>query len=335
MILPLPHNPIPVYYSGGSDIRRYRGIDDDSLPLSPEDWIGSTTIGGSRKTDSSGDPVGYSRVADGRTVSALISADPATWLGSDVSDRTADFLLKLLNPGMRIPVHWHPDDGYASKHLGLSNGKAEAWIILSDTATVWLGFAEGTTESDLRAAIDRQDPDWMLDRMHRFDLAYNDTVFVPPGLVHAIGAGALLAEIQEPSSASILAEHASLGLDAERAHLGAGWDAAFECLLRPSPRDQVLPLLGIVQDAPGTSPVFPEASRRFFGASVINVSGVTAVPIHRLSAAIVDQGPVTWADESTGDRTSAAAGSSWLLGAGLGSWSLEGDGRVFLFSGPA
>lgn len=334
MTLQLPYNPIPVFYSGGQGICEYRGIDSDHGLLSPEDWIGSTTSTLSGATDADGAPVGFSRVADGRTVAQVITDDPGSWLGSGAGSQDVDYLLKLLNPSVRIPVHWHPDATYARRHLGVDNGKAEAWIVLSDTATVWLGFNEGTTLPDIKTAISEQDSEWMLSRMHRVELSRDDTVFVPPGLVHAIGAGALLAEIQEPSSASILAEHAALGLSADRASLSIGWDAALECLAEASSRNEILELVGRVPDVPGQFPLLTPRSREFFQAAAVNVSGRCSVRVDRLSAALVDRGPLTWVQQSTGQHITASSGSTWLLAGGLNLWDIEGDGRVLVFSGP-
>lgn len=334
MILPLPYNPVPVYYPGGTLIRQYRGIESRTQLESPEDWIGSTTALQSPATASVADLAGISTVSDGRTVVDIVADDPSGWLGSGRHPGGVDFLLKLVNPGTRIPVHWHPDAKFATKHLGLTHGKAEAWVILSQEATVWLGFEEGTTTSDVKDAIDRQDPEWMLARMHRVELVRGDTAFIPPGLVHAIGAGALIAEIQEPSSASILAEHEPLGVSANRASLSAGWEAAMECLVDPMPRASVLELLGKMSPATGQSTLFPPNSQRFFQASVVNIERGCEVPVERLSVALVDRGPLDWADLTSGERTVARAGTAWLIGASVGSWNLHGDGRVLLFSGP-
>jgi mannose-6-phosphate isomerase len=331
MILELPHNPVPVYYQGGDQIQVYRGVEAGSALLSPEDWIGSTTAAPFLRD---GKRVGLSTVSDGRSVGEVLSADRHSWLGSGSARAEVDFLLKLLNPTTRIPVHWHPDVAFAQAHLGLTHGKAEAWIILSDSATVWLGFRHGTDHPSLLAAIEEQDADWMLGQMHEVELSRGDTVLVPPGLVHAIDVGALIAEIQEPTSVSILAEHTSMGVDAERAALYAGWDEAFGCLLDPSDRSEALELVGHVPDDPGRWRLFPEQSRTYFQSDVINIERRATVPIDRLSAVLIDQGPLRWTNPTNGETVTAPSGSSWLLGAQLGDWDVEGDGRLLLFTGP-
>ena len=331
MIVELPHNPVPVYYEGGQRIQAYRGVAAGTALLSPEDWIGSTTASPFLRD---GQQVGLSHVVDGRSVEAVLAADPLAWLGSDTGPAEVDFLLKLLNPESRIPVHWHPDRAFAQRHLGLTHGKAEAWIILSDSATVWLGFRDGTDHPALRAAIEEQDADWMLGRMHKVELSRGDTVLVPPGLVHAIDVGALIAEIQEPTSVSILAEHTSMGVDAERATLYAGWDEAFACLLDPTDRSEALELVGHVPNDPGQWQLLPEQSRTYFQSDVVNIERRATVPIDRLSAVLVDQGPVRWTDPTTRTTVTAQSGSSWLVGAKLGDWEIEGDGRLLIFTGP-
>lgn len=333
-ILELPHNPIPVYYLGGHQIRAYRGVGPEVGLVSPEDWVGSTTARPNGPVGPDGIASGLSVVADGRTVVSLLRADPASWVGTDLSDGDSGVLVKFLDPGERIPVHWHPDPVFARLHLGMAHGKAEAWVVLSDTARVWLGFAEGTSMGALRAAIDRQDGGWMLNRMHEFDLQRGDTVFVPPGLVHAIEAGSLLAEVQEPATTSILAEHDRFGLDGDRATLGAGWDAALGCLLAPSDRPGVAALVGTLPTTPGEHRPFPVEADRYFSSRVVEVAGGGGFPVDRLTVALVDGGRLTLEDLADGTVVVAREGSAWLLGATTGDVSVTGTGRLLLFAAP-
>lgn len=336
MIIELPFNPVPVYYAGGHQIRRYRSLDpvSEGPELSAEDWIGSTTVLESPVAEST-TRAGISKLADGRSIPDLLESEPSTWLGSSTPRRESDFLLKLLDPGERIPVHWHPDRCFARAHLGLSHGKAEAWVILSETATVWLGWRPGTRRDEIVAAIERQDAEWMLGRMHRRVLSTDDTVFVPPGLVHAIGPGALLAEIQEPTSASILAEHERLRVGAHHATLCAGWDEALGCMKDPWNSVDIDDLTGQLPTEPGRHVVFPESSLEFFRCDVMNVVGEADTQVTSLSCVIVDRGTVSWCDPQSGRTTEGRAGSTWLLGASLGRWTIQGDARLLVFSGPS
>jgi mannose-6-phosphate isomerase len=57
-----------------------------------------------------------------------------------------------------------------------------------------------------------------------------DVLFVPAGVPHAIGAGALVVELQEPTDFSIVCEWDGFPIRAEDAHLGLGWDRALGAL---------------------------------------------------------------------------------------------------------
>lgn len=119
------------------------------------------------------------------------------------SDKTAEdpsLLLKLLFTSQPLSIQVHPDDAYA-RSIGLPNGKTEAWHILSAVpgAKVALGPKEAITLPQLRSAIeDGRIPGIMLWQ----PVTAGDTIFVPAGTIHAIGAGLVIAEIQQRSDAT-------------------------------------------------------------------------------------------------------------------------------------
>jgi mannose-6-phosphate isomerase len=109
-------------------------------------------------------------------------------------------LLKLLFTSEPLSIQVHPDDAFA-RSIGLSNGKTEAWYILSATpeARVALGLKRRLTPPELRAAI----RDGSIAALAQWrSVAKGDIIFVPAGTIHAIGAGIVLAEIQQHSDAT-------------------------------------------------------------------------------------------------------------------------------------
>ena len=67
--------------------------------------------------------------------------------------------------------------------------------------------------------------------MNRFVVGEGDTIYVPPGVLHAIGAGVFLVELQEPEDLSILLEWKGFGLDGRLdGHLGLGFDLALDAV---------------------------------------------------------------------------------------------------------
>ena len=106
-------------------------------------------------------------------------------------------LLKLLFTSEPLSIQVHPDDAYA-RAMGLPNGKSEAWYVLraSPGAKVAVGLTSTVTAEELRAAIDDGSiaslADWQ-------QVLAKDVVDVPAGTVHAVGAGLIIAEIQQRS----------------------------------------------------------------------------------------------------------------------------------------
>jgi len=259
----LAPNGIPRFYLGGAEIARLRGVESAGERV-PEDWVGSTTT-------VFGDPdLGLSRLPDGRLLRDAIAADPVAFLGPAHAQRFGGdpaLLVKLLDAGERLPVHLHPDGAFARRHLGSRFGKTEAWIVLAATqpdTAVHLGFREDVDEQTLRGWVAEQDHNALLGSLNPLPVATGDAIFVPAGTPHAIGAGLLIAELQEPSDMSVLLEWEGFGIaDDDEATLGLGWDVAMGCVDR-RPLDP-RPLVGPAPDGPNSS-LLPALADGFFGA---------------------------------------------------------------------
>jgi mannose-6-phosphate isomerase len=118
----------------------------------------------------------------------------------EVCDRaslTPALLLKLLFTSQPLSIQVHPGDTYAQS-MGLPNGKTEAWYVLSAEpgAKVGLGLNRKLTAEQLRAAVDNGS---IADLVVWQTVSAGDIVSVPAGTIHAIGAGLVIAEIQQRS----------------------------------------------------------------------------------------------------------------------------------------
>jgi mannose-6-phosphate isomerase len=109
-------------------------------------------------------------------------------------------LLKLLFTGEALSIQVHPDDAFA-RTIGLPNGKTEAWYVLSADpgAEVSLGLNHSVTPQQLRAAIV---DGTIVGLTHRQVVHAGDAIVVSAGTIHAIGAGLVIAEIQQRSDAT-------------------------------------------------------------------------------------------------------------------------------------
>jgi len=118
--------------------------------------------------------------------------------GSAASDPS--LLLKLLFTSQPLSIQVHPDDAYAQS-MGLARGKTEAWYILSAVpgARIALGLKKRLAPRQLREAVEDGSIAGLV--AWRTVLA-GDVIFVPAGTIHAIGAGLVIAEIQQRSDAT-------------------------------------------------------------------------------------------------------------------------------------
>ena len=76
-----------------------------------------------------------------------------------------------------------------------------------------VGFRRNISADTLRRWVAKQSRDRMLAALNRVIVQPGDTVYVPPGISHAIGIGILLLEVQEPSDHSIMLEWSGFAID--------------------------------------------------------------------------------------------------------------------------
>src|SRR6266850_5166063 len=109
-------------------------------------------------------------------------------------------LLKLLFTSAPLSIQVHPDDTFA-RAMGMPNGKSEAWYIISAEpgAQIGVGLNRRITPQELHAAITNGS---IVDLVQWRPVAKGDVVFIPAGTIHAMGAGVVLAEIQQRSDAT-------------------------------------------------------------------------------------------------------------------------------------
>jgi mannose-6-phosphate isomerase len=118
----------------------------------------------------------------------------------DAGSPAPDLLLKLLFTSQPLSVQVHPTDAYAQS-IGLLNGKTEAWYVLSAEpgSKVAVGLKEEVTKLQLQDSI----IDGSISELIAWrGVNPNDVVFVPAGTIHAIGAGLVIAEIQQRSDST-------------------------------------------------------------------------------------------------------------------------------------
>lgn len=146
-----------------------------------------------------------SRVAEGAlagsTLRELMIEHGETLFGRAVGSRTQfPLLIKFIDANQDLSVQVHPNDELG-RTLVDDNGKTETWLILQADpgSRIYAGLRLGVTRDDMIKAIAAGTVETLL---HSFPAQVGDCILIPAGTVHAIGAGVMLAEVQQMSDAT-------------------------------------------------------------------------------------------------------------------------------------
>lgn len=176
------------YLWGGTRLREEYGKRIDITPLA-ETW------------ECSVHPDGSSVISNGefkdKTLAEVLKQHPE-YLGTKIKDGELPVLVKFIDAKKALSVQVHPDDEYAREHEH-QNGKTEMWYVIDadEGASLVYGFRYKMTPEILRNAVENGTLDKYLQKIK---VRKGDTYLVKAGTVHGIGAGMLVAEIQENSN---------------------------------------------------------------------------------------------------------------------------------------
>ncbi|HET9187627.1 MAG TPA: mannose-6-phosphate isomerase [Acidothermaceae bacterium] len=333
----LPPNQPRQFYRGGRAIAEFRtGNAGRAEEFGPEDWVASAAT-------LFGQDAGLSTLPDGTALRDAIAADPVSYLGSAhaaVYDTSPALLVKLLDAGERLPVHVHPNREFAQKHLNCRFGKTEAWLIIgtSDSdAAVYVGFKADVDQAAVDAWVKSQRSDMLLETLNRIPVRRGDTVLIPAGTPHAIGAGVFIIELQEPTDFSVMLEWENFGL-ASRAEeqLGLPSALALSCLDRSGWSNGRLASCvnrGALSGVKGARSVLPHQADPFFRAGqVVTDDGVTLEPQYGVLVVLDGAGELTG---EFGDPVAIHRGDTVLVPHAAGEVAIRGDVNVVRCLPPA
>lgn len=135
----------------------------------------------------------------GKTLPEIIMADPKNILGTRFSSdiEGMPLLIKFLDSESGLSVQVHPDDSYAAVYE-CGHGKNELWYILDakPEAAIIAGLKPGITGEEFLKAIGGNRIE---DCLQKLEVSRGDVISIPAGLVHSIGAGVAVVEIQQTS----------------------------------------------------------------------------------------------------------------------------------------
>lgn len=128
-------------------------------------------------------------------------------------------LIKFIDANKDLSVQVHPDDAYAAEHENGQNGKVEMWYVLdaAKDASLVYGLRHSMTPDAVKDSIENGTLESHLQKIH---VRKDDVFYVESGTIHAIGAGTLVAEIQENSNLTYrLYDYDRVGRDGRKREL--------------------------------------------------------------------------------------------------------------------
>ena len=134
----------------------------------------------------------------GLTLRQLVTDHHAELFGKHAGQQQFPLLLKFLDCNRTLSVQVHPNDEQGARLDPPDLGKTEAWVVLAADpgSKIYAGLKAGVTHDDLRIALENGTCENFL---HEYQPTVGDCIFIEAGTVHALGAGLLIAEIQQAS----------------------------------------------------------------------------------------------------------------------------------------
>ena len=133
----------------------------------------------------------------GRSLNDLVNRYPEKLLGKNKSFPQFPLLIKLINAQKNLSIQVHPDDETVN-YVG-GEPKTEAWYVLkaNPDSKIYVGWNQHVSKDTIYHAIHQKT---LPDLLCSYSVKAGDMVFLPGGLVHAIGEGCVIYEVQQNSN---------------------------------------------------------------------------------------------------------------------------------------
>ena len=229
----------PIFFEKNRVFRVYKGgklfadfFSDDSTDGNyPEEWVVSAV-----HALNEGSTDEYEGISKIKGTDLYLSDALNEYKQELIGDREdIGILTKILDSAIRRPVQAHPDKAFSRKHFNSGYGKEESWVILATRpdARIFYGFKKGVTLEQFEKAIEESETSTtaMEELLESFPVKTGDVIYIPAKMVHAIGAGCLLLEVQEPTDFTIQPERwcGDYRLSDNEMYLGLDKKTALEC----------------------------------------------------------------------------------------------------------
>lgn len=136
---------------------------------------------------------------DGSELAEILRQHPEYLGERHKGENTLPILVKFIDAKQDLSVQVHPTDEYAKEHENGELGKTEMWYVLDANrdASLIYGLSKSCTKAEIRQAVA---DGTVIQYLQKISIHKDDVFFIQAGAIHAIGAGALVAEIQENSN---------------------------------------------------------------------------------------------------------------------------------------
>ena len=222
-------------YLGGSSYKELfndpNDYDDGTDNMFPEEWIASKVKAINPKYFGERDGVS---IIKGTNIffDDLLNDYPNELLGK----RKYDCLVKFLDSAIRLPFQVHPTKEFSLKNFNSPYGKTEAWLVVATrpNAKLYFGFKNKMPKELLSSLEEKSETetDIMGNLLAGVDAKPGDIWLIKAGLIHAIGAGCTIVEVQEPTDFTIQPERwcGDYHISYEEEYIGLDKQTALDCI---------------------------------------------------------------------------------------------------------
>lgn len=306
------------YLWGGNRLREEYGKKSDANKIA-ESWELACHKDGSSILTTGADA--------GKDLREYLDEHGTGFLGTNCAGcTTVPVLIKLIDAKQDLSIQVHPDDDYAMRVEG-EPGKTEMWYIMDAApgAALYYGLNRAVSKEEFAKRIQEQT---LTEILNRVEVKPGELYFIPSGTLHAIGAGILLAEIQQNSNTTYrVYDYGRRGADGK---------------LRPLHIEKALDVTNLSPIAPTAQypaqPVDGGSVRRlesckYFASDVVEVSGEVhfTVGTETFRHLLALDGEAVL--ETASGSYPMKKGDSVLLPAGLGAYSVKGSGFRYIVTG--
>lgn len=139
-------------------------------------------------------------VLKGKNINEIIDLYPEEILGKSVITRFGKqfpLLFKFIDAKEDLSIQLHPNDALAKERHN-SFGKTEMWYVMQadESARLVVGFKNDSNQQEYLAHLENKN---LIDLLNEYPVSKGDVFFLETGTIHAIGAGVVVAEIQQTS----------------------------------------------------------------------------------------------------------------------------------------